>query len=287
MSPTDLVWLAKGRSVRVTLWARSPILRVRLVKGSLAMRMLLVEDDVRLADALAIALRRQGHQVQCVTTAADALAAPGADLILLDLGLPDSDGVQVCRELRERGDNVAIIAVTARGGERDKVVGLRSGADDYMVKPFALAELYARIEAVLRRVRPIPEDVVAMGPLRVDVSRHYVERDGRPISLTRKEFDLLKALIRRPGQVVERDRLILEVWGTSWQGAGRTLDVHMASLRGKLGTPPIVATVRGIGYQLTTPSEPDRPVVPTLGDTATHADTATRAAATTVRAEEH
>jgi DNA-binding response OmpR family regulator len=223
------------------------------------MRMLLVEDDVRLADALAIALRRQGYQVDRATTVVDALAAPAVDLVLLDLGLPDGDGVQLCRALRHRGDDVAIIAVTARGDARDKVIGLRSGADDYLVKPFSLAELHARIEAVLRRVRPRPDPIVVAGPLRVDLGRHQLARDGRPVALTRKEFGLLAALVRQPGQVVERNRLLLEVWGTAWQGAGRTLDVHMASLRAKLGDPPVVATVRGVGYRLAIPaSESDQ-----------------------------
>jgi len=217
------------------------------------MRMLLVEDDIRLADALTIALRRQGYQVQRATTVAAALVAPAVDLVLLDLGLPDGDGVQVCRELRRRGD-VAIIAVTARGEERDKVLGLRAGADDYLVKPFSMAELQARIEAVLRRARPRPDPVVAAGPLLVDLGQHEVTRDGRPVALTRKEFGLLAALVRQPGQVVERERLLLEVWGTSWRGAGRTLDVHMASLRGKLGDPPVVVTVRGVGYRLAVPA---------------------------------
>lgn len=220
------------------------------------MRMLLVEDDTRLADALTIALSRQGYRVEWVTTAAEALAAPSADVVLLDLGLPDGDGVQVCRALRERDGNVVIIAVTARGDERDKVLGLRSGADDYLVKPFGLAELQARIDAVLRRVRP-SRPVVVAGPLRVDLGRHEVARDGRPVALTRKEFGLLAALTHEPGLVVERERLLVEVWGTAWRGAGRTLDVHMASLRGKLGDPPLVATVRGVGYRLDVPAGSD------------------------------
>jgi DNA-binding response OmpR family regulator len=217
------------------------------------MRRLLVEDDTRLADALVIALGRQGYQVDRVTTAADALVARSADVVLLDLGLPDGDGVQVCRALRERDGDIAIIAITARGDERDKVLGLRSGADDYLVKPFGLAELQARIDAVLRRVRPRGRPVVVAGPLRVDLGRHEVARDGQPIALTRKEFGLLAALAHEPGMVVERDRLLLEVWGTAWRGAGRTLDVHMASLRGKLGDPSLVATVRGVGYRLDVP----------------------------------
>jgi len=217
------------------------------------MRVLLVEDDTRLADALTVALRRQGHQVRRAATAAEALAAPSADLVLLDLGLPDRDGVEVCRELRERGSDVAIIAITARGEDRDKVIGLRSGADDYLVKPYSLAELGARIEAVMRRVRPRAAPVVEVGGLRIDCAAHKVSRNGVAVILTRKEFDLLACLAREPGVVVARDRLLIEVWHTAWAGNGRTLDVHMATLRNKLGEPPIIETVRGIGYVLAAP----------------------------------
>jgi DNA-binding response OmpR family regulator len=214
------------------------------------MRVMLVEDDTRLADALTIALRRQGYDVQHTATAAEALAAPSVDLVLLDLGLPDSDGVELCRTLRRRNTDVAIIAVTARGEDRDKVIGLRSGADDYVVKPFSLAELGARIEAVMRRARPRSAPVVTVADLKVDLAQHTVTRAGRPLSLTRKEFDLLACLARDAGNVVPRDRLLIEVWHTSWRGAGRTLDVHMASLRGKLGSPVLIDTVRGVGYRL-------------------------------------
>jgi DNA-binding response OmpR family regulator len=214
------------------------------------MRVLLVEDDTRLADALTVALRGQGHAVRRTTTAAEALAAPPADLVLLDLGLPDGDGVEVCRILRQRDDDVAIIAVTARGEDRDKVLGLRSGADDYLVKPFSLAELGARIDAVLRRARPRTPPVVTVADLRVDLAGHTVTRADLPVALTRKEFELLACLAREAGHVIARDRLLIEVWRTSWRGAGRTLDVHMASLRGKLGNPPLIDTVRGVGYRL-------------------------------------
>jgi DNA-binding response OmpR family regulator len=214
------------------------------------MRILLVEDDTRVADALAVALRRQGHEVLRAATIAEALAAPRVDLILLDLGLPDGDGIEVCRALRERGDDVAIIAVTARGDCRDKVAGLRSGADDYLVKPYSLAELGARIEAVMRRARPRRAPVVSFGNVRIDLARHQVTRDGQPIPLTRKEFELLACLVRQPGVVVPRDRLLLEVWRTVWLGAGRTLDVHVATLRAKLEAPDLIETVRGVGYRL-------------------------------------
>lgn len=215
-----------------------------------AMRILLVEDDNRFADALMVALRRQGFDVHRAVTAAEALAAPGADLVLLDLGLPDMDGVEVCRRLREAGET-AIIAVTARGDERDRVIGLRSGADDYLVKPFGIAELMARIDAVMRRVRPVARPVVTARGVRIDLGRHLVTAsDGSPVTLTRKEFELLAALARQPGIVVPRERLLLEVWRSTWRGAQRTLDVHVATLRGKLGDPKVIRTVRGVGYRL-------------------------------------
>ena len=209
-----------------------------------------MEDDTRLADALAVALRRQGHEVLCAATVGGALAAPRVDLILLDFGLPDGDGIDVCRALRERGDDVAIIALTAREDVRDKVAGLRSGADDYLVKPYSLAELSARIEAVMRRARPRRTSVISLGDVRIDLAGHQVTRDGRPIPLTRKEFELLVCLAREPGSVVSRDRLLLEVWRTVWLGAGRSLDVHVAKLRAKLGVPDLIETVRGVGYRL-------------------------------------
>lgn len=217
------------------------------------MRVLLVEDDIRVAEALAEALRRQGHRVYRAGTAAEALAAPPADTILLDLGLPDGDGIEVCRELRRRGDEVGIIVVTARGDDRSKVAGLRAGADDYLVKPYSLAELYARMEAVMRRARPGRGAVIEWGHLRIDPHRHDVLCHGKPVVLTPKEFELLMCLARDPGYAVPRERLLIEVWHTAWRGAGRTLDVHMATLRGKLGEPSLVQTVRGVGYRLANP----------------------------------
>jgi DNA-binding response OmpR family regulator len=222
------------------------------------MRVLLVEDDNRFADALMVALRRQGFDAQRVATAAEGLAAPAADLVLLDLGLPDMDGIEVCRRLRGAGET-AIIAVTARGEERDRVIGLRSGADDYLVKPFGIAELMARIDAVMRRVRPVAHPVVMARGLRIDLDRRQVTgADGAPVALARKEFELLTALARQPGTVVARERLLLEVWQSVWPGAQRTLDVHVATLRAKLGDPRVIRTVRGVGYQLAV-DEPARP----------------------------
>jgi DNA-binding response OmpR family regulator len=213
-------------------------------------RVLLVDDDLRFAAALETALRQRGYDVVRAMSAAEALAAAPVDIVLLDMALPDRDGIEVCRELRRRGD-VPIIAVTARGEERDRVLGLRSGADDYVVKPFGMAELSARIEALMRRARPAaPAPMVRSGGLIVDVHARRVTVDDREIALTRKEFDLLAALARQPGGVVTRDQLFAEVWHTTWLGSVRTLEVHVASLRGKLGDPRLVETVRGVGYRL-------------------------------------
>ncbi|MFC4999828.1 response regulator transcription factor [Dactylosporangium cerinum] len=219
------------------------------------MRVMLVEDDARVAAALATALRRRGHDVaHCPTaqTALDTFAGEPFDLVLLDLNLPDGDGIEVCRTLRRKDETVAIIAVTARGEERDRVIGLQTGADDYVVKPYSMAELNARIEAVLRRASRAPQtavEVLAAGPVRVDVAARQVAVAGRDVALTRKEFEILAVLVRTPGVVVSYDRLILAVWQTSFVGR-HTLDVHVGSLRAKLDVPGLVQTVRGVGYRL-------------------------------------
>jgi DNA-binding response OmpR family regulator len=214
-------------------------------------RVLVVDDDVRFAAALETALRQRGYEVVRAPNAAEALSAAPVDIVLLDLGLPDRDGIEVCRALRRRGD-VPIIAVTARGEERERVMGLRSGADDYVVKPFGMAELQARIEAVLRRSSRSAgiQPAVQVGDLVVDLHARRVTVSGREITLTRKEFDLLAALARQPGGAVTRDQLLAEVWHTTWAGSVRTVEVHVASLRGKLGDPGLVETVRGVGYRL-------------------------------------
>jgi DNA-binding response OmpR family regulator len=211
-------------------------------------RILLVEDDSRFARVLGAALRRVGYEIDHATTAQAALAAGHSDLVLLDLGLPDGDGTDVCRQLRARSE-VGIILLTARGEERDRVIGLRCGADDYVVKPFGFAELQARMEAVLRRARPRPTGVQTIGRLTVDLDRHQVLVDDDPITLTRKEFQLLAMLVRQPGNVIRRDRLMMDVWHTTWRGTSRTLDVHMTTLRSKLGDAADIETVRGVGYR--------------------------------------
>lgn len=212
-------------------------------------RLLLVDDDLRLAMALRAALQRRGYQVDHARTAAEALAAHPCDLIMLDLGLPDADGVDLCRKLRARSD-VSIVIVTARGEPRDRVAGLEAGADDYIVKPFGLLELQARLQAVLRRYRPKANGRMTIGSLSVDVDRHQAYIAGNPVELTRKEFQLLVTLARTPGVVVPRQRLVTEVWQTSWLGKSRTVDVHVATLRAKLATAAAVENVRGVGYRL-------------------------------------
>jgi two-component system, OmpR family, response regulator RegX3 len=214
----------------------------------------MVEDDDAIAEPLAEGLRREGFDVSRVATGADALAAPEPDLVLLDLRLPDIDGFTVCKELRTRSD-VPIIVVSARGEEVDRVVGLELGADDYVVKPFGLRELIARIRAVTRRTEGRGHDAgpPVVGPLRIDARAHRVTLDGDEVKLTAKEFDLLALLAREPGMVVERERILRDVWHTSWYGSGKTVDVHVASLRRKLGDPGWIETVRGVGLRLRSP----------------------------------
>ncbi|MGC5028640.1 response regulator transcription factor [Micromonospora sp. DT229] len=215
------------------------------------MRVLLVEDDLRVSAGLASALRRRGHEVVQALTAAEAAEAEPVDLILLDMNLPDRDGLEVCRRIRQHNEEVAIIAVTARAEEHDRVAGLRAGADDYVVKPFSMVELQARIDAVMRRTSRTVRATTALqvGPLRIDVDARRVWIDKREIPLSRKEFDLLVALARQAGTVVPRDRLQLEVWQTTW-ATRHNLDVHVAALRGKLADAGLVETVRGVGYRL-------------------------------------
>lgn len=212
--------------------------------------MLVVEDDDSIAEPLVRGLEREGFTPDRVATGADALAASPADMVLLDLGLPDLDGYEVCRRLREASD-VPIIVVTARGDEVDRVVGLELGADDYVVKPFGLRELVARIRAVARRSdgRSSPAEVRRLGPVEIDVRARRVSRDGTPVELTRKEFDLLALLTEEPGVTRTRDEIMETVWDAHWYGPTKTLDVHVAALRRKLGDPALIETVRGVGFR--------------------------------------
>jgi DNA-binding response OmpR family regulator len=217
------------------------------------MRILLVEDEDTIAEPLAAGLRREGFDVERAATGGAALAASTADLVLLDLRLPDMDGLDVCRRLREHSD-VPIIVVTARGEEADRVVGLELGADDYVVKPFGLRELIARIRAVTRRTaaRGDGREPLRSGGLEVVERARRARLDERDLELTPKEFDLLAALARDAGAAISRRRLLEEVWETSWYGSSKTIDVHVASLRRKLGDPGWIETVRGVGFRLRT-----------------------------------
>ena len=219
------------------------------------MRVLIVEDDDAIAGPLGEGLRREGYETRRVATGLAALAAcEGVDVVLLDLRLPDIDGYTVCRELRARSA-VPIIILSARGEEADRVVGLELGADDYLVKPFGLRELVARIRAVARRVHarePIPL-VATRNRLAVDPRTRRARLDGRELELTPKEFDLLALLAADAGAVVTRRRILEEVWDTAWLGSTKTVDVHVSSLRRKLGAPGWVETGRGIGFRLAEP----------------------------------
>jgi DNA-binding response OmpR family regulator len=230
------------------------------------MRVLLVEDDQSIASPLVRGLEREGFEVRHCERGGDALAAFEAapsDVVLLDLGLPDIDGFDLCRELRSRSE-VPIIVVTARGDEIDRVVGLELGADDYVVKPFGLRELVARIRAVTRRVAsgsadgsspsssrdPSPSSSGGAPRLQVDRRTRRVVVDGEEVSLTPKEFDLLALLAHDPGAVCSRQHILDEVWDPHWYGPTKTLDVHIGSLRRKLRDPRWIETVRGVGYRL-------------------------------------
>ncbi|MGI8310406.1 response regulator transcription factor [Saccharopolyspora sp. ASAGF58] len=215
------------------------------------MRVLLVEDDDGVANALVEVLAAHGHRPTRVSRGADALTRHREhDLVLLDLGLPDADGLDVLRKLRRIGP-IPVVVLTARGEERMIVRGLRSGADDYLVKPVRMAELLARIEAVARRAR-LPgaaADEVQVGDVYVELRTRRVRVDGRDVELTPKEFDVLAVLAGEAGSAVSRQRLMDEVWGDAYLAVSRSLDVHIAQLRAKLARPELLVTIRGFGYR--------------------------------------
>jgi DNA-binding response OmpR family regulator len=216
-------------------------------------RLLVVEDDDSIAEPLVDGLRRQGFEVTRAASGSEALATTDADMVLLDLGLPDIDGYEVCRRLRRRSA-VPILVVTARSDELDRVVGLELGADDYIVKPFGFRELVARIRAVSRRsvtrTETDTEAAQVLGRLRVDRRTRRVHVDGGEIALAPKEFELLALLAEDPGAVLNRQQILDEVWDPHWYGPTKTIDVHVASLRKKLGHPGWIETVRGVGLRL-------------------------------------
>lgn len=224
---------------------------------------LLVEDEQSIAEPFARALERNGFSTQLASTGAEAIQLAQEskpDVVLLDLALPDRDGRDVCRELRRTSD-VPIIMVTASGTVIDRVVGLELGADDYVIKPFAVDEVIARIRAVLRRGRKKPEvGELTIGDMRIDVDARRVWLGQTEVDLTRKEFDLLTRLAQDAGNVVKRETLMSDVWDTNWFGSTKTLDVHVAWLRRKLGDDPahprFIHTVRGVGFRLADQEEP-------------------------------
>jgi two-component system response regulator RegX3 len=227
---------------------------------------LMVEDEESITVPLAEALAREGFDTEVAGTVAEALelaARVDPDLVLLDVMLPDGSGYDVCRELR-RDSDVPIIMLTARGEETDRIVGLELGADDYVVKPFSAREVAARIRAVLRRAgegaaRSSADAVQEIGDLRLDRDRRATSLGDDELDLTRKEYELLELLMREAGTVLSRERLIDEVWDTNWFGSTKTLDVHVSSLRRKLGDDPadprFVHTVRGVGFRMVGPEE--------------------------------
>jgi DNA-binding response OmpR family regulator len=217
-------------------------------------RVLVAEDDPGISEPLVRALGREGYDVTHVTdgpAALDAALSGAADLLVLDLGLPGMDGLDVCRSLRSRGSSLPVLVLTARTDEPDLVVGLDAGADDYVGKPFRIAELMARVRAQLRRSAGPEHDVVQVGAIVVDDSSRRVTVDDDEIALTPKEYELLLLLMRRVGVVVGRDELMREVWQTEWLGATKTLDMHVSTLRRKLGASGSrITTVRGVGFRL-------------------------------------
>jgi DNA-binding response OmpR family regulator len=229
-------------------------------------QVLLIEDDPSIASSLSDSLVAAGFEVRHVGTGAEAMSAELGDVVLLDLGLPDMDGYDVCRHLRARS-NVPIIVITARGEEFDRVLGLELGADDYVVKPFGFRELVARIRAVTRRLQttgavsivdiPSASDMLVVGPLRVDRRTHRVTLDracgSEEVPLTPKEFELLAFLAEDPGAVRTRTDIVERVWDANWFGPTKTVDAHVAGIRRKLGDSRWIAAVRGVGFRLEVP----------------------------------
>jgi two-component system response regulator RegX3 len=228
-------------------------------------RILLIEDEESIAEPLAAALAREGFDVATAGTAAgglDAFRAHPPDAVLLDVMLPDGDGRDVLREIRQTA-RTPVVMLTARGAELDRILGLELGADDYVTKPFSAAELAARLRAVLRRAgaRPSapPEATLSAGDVLMRLDTHSVTKSGDPVELTVKEFEVLRMLLESAGRLVKREDLMAEVWDTNWFGSTKTLDVHVSSLRRKLGdnaaSPRYIHTVRGVGFRFASPDE--------------------------------
>jgi len=232
----------------------------------LVARVLVVEDDAAIVVPLTRALTREGYEVvtaDSIDGATAVLAQGGVDLVVLDRGLPDGDGLEVVRRAREAASALPFLVLTARAEEADLVTGLDAGADDYLTKPFRLPELLARLRALMRRVAPEVDDdplgersVLTARGVRLDQGSHQVWKDGVEVHLSVKEYDLLRVLLREAGAVVSRDRLMSRVWGSDWFGSTKTLDMHVSWLRRKLGDPVhrddqprLITTVRGVGFR--------------------------------------
>jgi two-component system, OmpR family, response regulator len=216
------------------------------------MRLLLVEDDAKLAAAVCRGLRGEGYAVDHAADGEAALADAHVwdyDAVVLDLMLPRRDGFEVCRTLRERGDGVPILILTARGNVDDRIRGLDAGADDYLAKPFDFGELLARLRALIRRGPSERSPQLTIGELVVDPARHAVTSAGEPVELTAREFSVLEYLARRPGELVTRAELLDHVWDANYQGSTNIVDVYVGYVRRKLGR-PLIRTVRGAGFIL-------------------------------------
>jgi two-component system response regulator MprA len=226
----------------------------------MATRLLVVDDDRAVRESLRRALKLEGYEVELAVDGADGLArlaAAGADAVVLDVAMPEVDGLAMCRELRRGGNRVPVLMLTARESVRDRVSGLDAGADDYLVKPFALEELLARLRALLRRGdAAAPGDVLEFGELTLDTGTRDVRRGGRAIELTRTEFNLLELFLRNPRQVLTRSLIFERVWGYDFGPTSNSLEVYVGYLRRKTeadGEPRLIHTVRGIGYALREP----------------------------------
>jgi two-component system response regulator MprA len=226
--------------------------------GSGKARILVVDDDTRLAASLRRALIYEGHTVDIAADGPNALAIARdqpPDLVVLDVMLPGMDGVEVCRRLRD-GSDLPILMLTARDAVSDRVAGLDAGADDYLVKPFAYDELLARVRALLRRHEPAGREVLHCADLVMDISRHEVRRGDRAVELTALQFDVLEHFLRHQDQVLDRDRLLVAVWGIDSDAVSNVVDVTVAGLRARIeteGQPRLLHTVRGVGYVLRAP----------------------------------
>jgi len=225
--------------------------------------LLLVEDEEAIALPLRDRLVRNGYTVEVASdglTALDRASSETFQLILLDIQLPGKNGLDVCRDLRQRGIQTPILMLTAFGETTDKVLGLKLGADDYLAKPFDNAELLARIEALLRRATPAPSSTLAFGPVRIDLRAATVQLDNQPVALSAREFQLLAYFAARPGMMITREQLLQEVWGYDPGMSTRTVDVHIGWLRQKLEhdpkNPTLFVTRIGLGYQFVPPVKP-------------------------------